>query len=128
MKNLLDLFDLRKMCWPAYFYFFTFILTYIITISYYKYYKKNLCGTQKILGEEELEYCIVNCTTFNYFYNFIHICIVTFIINLFCKYGSYIGTGIAIIMYLFSLIPLWYIIKLIMDKKSKQKDLKELKC
>jgi hypothetical protein len=105
------------------FIFFTYLITFIFTISYYKYHKKNLCKIEKIDGLE-LESCILTCTTFNYFYNFVILLIWTFVLNILCKFGSYIGSGIAFLLYFFSLIPLWYIIKLINDKSAKQKDLK----
>ena len=118
--NFSSLFDLRKMCWPAYLYFFTYIITFIISAGYYTSYKKNLCNIQKI-DNESIETCIVDCTTFNYFYNIIHVLIVTFILNLFCHFGSYVGWFIAFLLYCFSLIPLFYYISILMDKNSKQK-------
>lgn len=121
--NISSLVDIRKMCWPAYLYFFTYIITFAISASYYAMHKKTLCTTQKI-DNESIDTCIVNCTTFNYFYNIIHVLLLTFVLNLFCKYGSIIGWIIAFIIYLFTLTPLLYFIKIIMDKDAKQKDLK----
>lgn len=121
--NLLDLIDIRKMCWPAYLYFFTYLIVNLFSIGYYYTYKKTLCSTYK-MGEESVDTCIVECTTFNYLYNFVLLIVWTFVLNLFCKYGSYVGTGIAIFIYLFSLIPPFYFIKIMMDKTAKQKDLK----
>jgi hypothetical protein len=121
--NILSLVDIRKMCWPAYLYFFTYIIVYAISFGYYAMYKKTLCNTQKI-GNESIDTCIVECTTFSYFYNFIMLLVWTFILNIFCKFGSYVGWVIAAFIYLFSLIPPLYYIKIITDKDSKQKELK----
>lgn len=121
--NLQSLIDIRKMCWPAYLYFFTYVVIYAITYGYYAMYKKNLCSTVTI-DKESIETCIMNCTIFNPFYNFIILLLCTFILNLFCRYGSYLGWSVAALIYLFSLTPLIYIIKLIMDKEFKQTDLK----
>ncbi len=121
--NILHLIDIRYMCWPAYLYFFTFIISYLISIGYYSSYKKTLCFTQKI-ENETVEACILDCTTFNYFYNFMKAIIITFVLNILCKFGSYVGTFIAFIIFIFTLIPVWYTIKILMDKSAKQKDLK----
>ena len=118
-----SLFDIRKMCWPAILYFFTYIITFAISVGYYSIYKNNLCTTQKI-DDQSIDACIVECTTFNYFYNFFIVIVWTFIMNLFCRFGSYIGWVIAFIIYSFSLIPLFYFIKILNDKNAKQKDLK----
>ncbi len=120
--NFSSLFNIQKMCWPAYLYFFTYIITFAISIGYYSIYKKSLCSTQKI-DDKSIDACIVECTTFNYFYNFFTLIIWTFILNLFCKFGSYVGWFIAFLIYAFSLIPLLYIIKVLMDKNAKQKNL-----
>jgi hypothetical protein len=111
------------LCWPAYLYLVTYIITFSISIVYYQIYKKTLCSTQKI-DNQDIESCILDCTTFSYFYNGIKVIIFTIILNLLCYYGSYVGTFIAILIYLFSLIPLFYTIKILSDKTSKQKDLK----
>jgi hypothetical protein len=121
--NFIDLIDVRKMCWPAYLYFFTALIVNLFAIGYYAMYKKTLCSSYKI-DDQSVDTCIVECTTFNYFYNLVLILVWTFILNLFCKYGSYIGTGIAAFIYLFSLIPPFYFIKIMMDKTAKQTDLK----
>lgn len=121
--NISSLVDIRKMCLPAYLYFFTYLILNIFSISYYSIYKKTLCSTYKI-DDQSLDTCIIECTTFNYFYNFIMLIVWTFILNLFCKFGSYVGWGIAAFIYLFTLIPPFYFIKIMMDKDAKQKDLK----
>ncbi len=123
MVSIFDLIDLRKMCWPAYMYLFVYILSFAISEGYYLRYKKTLCVNEKI-DNETIESCIVDCTTFNYFHNFVKALIYTFVLNILCKFGSYIGSFIAFLLFLFSLIPLWYIIKIIYDKNAKQKDLK----
>ncbi len=121
--NILHLIDIRYMCWPAYLYFFTFFITYLVMIMYYSTYKKNLCNSIKI-DSEKIETCIMDCTIFNYFYNFINAILITFVLNLLCKFGSYVGTFIAFIIFIFTLTPLLYTIKLFMDKTSKQKEIK----
>ncbi len=121
--NIPGFLDLRKYCWPAYLYFFTYIVTFLISIGYYTIHKKTLCSTVKI-EDESIDTCIVECTTFNVFYNLVHVIVFTIVLNLFCKFGSYIGWFIAFLLYCFSLIPLFYFIKILMDKNSKQKDLK----
>jgi hypothetical protein len=121
--RILDLIDLRKMCWPSYLYFFTYVVTQVFLSSYYYKYKKQRCIDVKVM-DETIETCMLDCTTFNYLHNFMIAIIFTFVLNILCKYGSYVGTFIAILIFLFSLTPLWYIIKILMDKSAKVKDLK----
>jgi hypothetical protein len=121
--NILQLIDIRHMCFPAYLYFFTFIISYLVSIGYYYSYKKNICITTKI-DNKTVEACILDCTTFNYFYNFMIAIIITFVLNILCKFGSYVGYFIAFIIFIFTCIPVWYTTKILMNKTSKQKKVK----
>lgn len=123
MKNLYYLIDPSKMCWPAWIYIFAYIVTFVTSITYYGIYKKTLCSNVTF-DTETIETCIVECTTFNYIYNFGMMVVWALVINLICKFGSYIGWFISLCLALFSLIPIWFIIKTLRDKTAKQKELK----